>query len=528
MSKQPGLLKIIKKPSFLVSFSIIVFYLLTHLLNLTALPVFADEAIYIRWSQLIIDDWQQYLFFPLNDGKTPLMMWLMVPFQFLFSDQLFAGRMLSVLVGLVQVIEIGFLTKLLGGRKKTTWLAMMLTTILPFWYFHHRMALIDALMTLLLTLTLIGVILISRSKNDKLRTSKTNSLVVITGVLFGLALLTKLPALLFLPLLPIYTLIRKKNIKQHLNFLFKLGFAVSIGLVIFFSLKIHPAFSQLFGRGSDFLFPWREVIFQGRWLSTIKNTPTYLLYFISYMTPSVLILNVYGLFAKKLQKQQHLLILSALIFAAPIILLGKVVYPRYFLPSVIFLTVSAALSIQTIVDVNITREKKVWKKTLASVLLVLLTVNALNASLRFINLSLFSSNQTPFVSADKTQYLHEWSSGHGIKESVEYIQALSQDKRVAVATEGSFGTLPDGILMYLHRRDVNNIYIEGIGFPVKGLTDKFIANSESFDQKLLIVNSHRLEFAKPPETLLIEYCRPDNAPCLQIWDITDFNYDEVD
>src|SRR3989344_497092 len=68
---------------------LLVVYLLLHLPSLTILPVFADEAIYIRWAQLIIDDWRRYLFFPMNDGKTPLFIWLLVPFQFLFSDQLY-------------------------------------------------------------------------------------------------------------------------------------------------------------------------------------------------------------------------------------------------------------------------------------------------------------------------------------------------------------------------------------------------------------------------------------------------------
>ncbi|MBD3279174.1 MAG: hypothetical protein GF390_00500, partial [Candidatus Pacebacteria bacterium] len=92
-----------KQKTLVILIIFIAVYLLTHLYRLTALPVFADEAIYIRWAQLIMDDWQQYLFFAMNDGKTPLHIWLLVPFQYLFTDQLYAGRFLSVLVGLIQV-----------------------------------------------------------------------------------------------------------------------------------------------------------------------------------------------------------------------------------------------------------------------------------------------------------------------------------------------------------------------------------------------------------------------------------------
>jgi hypothetical protein len=68
----------ISKWWLVVGSGIALLYLFTHLWKLTILPVFADESIYIRWAQLIIDDWKQYLFFPLNDGKTPLQMWLMI------------------------------------------------------------------------------------------------------------------------------------------------------------------------------------------------------------------------------------------------------------------------------------------------------------------------------------------------------------------------------------------------------------------------------------------------------------------
>ncbi|MCC6710949.1 MAG: hypothetical protein IT416_01195, partial [Candidatus Pacebacteria bacterium] len=37
-------------------FLVVGIYFLTHITALTLLPVFADEAIYIRWAQLIIDD----------------------------------------------------------------------------------------------------------------------------------------------------------------------------------------------------------------------------------------------------------------------------------------------------------------------------------------------------------------------------------------------------------------------------------------------------------------------------------------
>ena len=75
-------------------------YLLTRLINLTNLPVFADEAIYIRWAQVMRSE-PSLRFLPLSDGKQPLFMWLIIPALKIFSDPLFAGRMISLGSGLL-------------------------------------------------------------------------------------------------------------------------------------------------------------------------------------------------------------------------------------------------------------------------------------------------------------------------------------------------------------------------------------------------------------------------------------------
>jgi len=441
----------------------------------------------------------------MNDGKTPLLMWLMVPTQFLLSNQLLAARLVAVLIGLGQILSLGYLTKLLGGKKQTTWLVMILCSILPFWFFHHRMALTDGLLGLGMTLTAIGVVQIVNHKQKKLW-------VGLTALFFGLSLWSKLPAVLLIPSLFIYPWIKQTKINHKVKQIIRIGIATVGGLAIFFSLRLHPVFSQIFSRGSDFLYPWQEVVLQGKWQNTIISIPNYISYFGAYLTWPVLLLNIVGQFIPDLKKRriQHVLLLSAIIFAGPIALLGKVVYPRYLFPASIFLTISAALMIQELF------EKKLLQKILGGILVLCIGL----ASSRFIYFSLTDVAKTPFVSSDKEQYLYEWSSGYGIKESVDYIKEQSKNKTVAVATEGSFGTLPDGILMYFHRQNVDNIYVEGVGFPVRGVTEKFEEKALSFDQILLVVNSHRLEMKVPAEDLLQEYCRPDNAPCLQIWDIT--------
>src|SRR3989338_2009720 len=89
----------IKNPQLVVIALIIAGYLATRLTNLTTLPIFTDEAIYIRWGQIGLRD-ASHRFLSLEDGKQPLFVWLMYPMLKIFSDPLIAGRMVSVMAGL--------------------------------------------------------------------------------------------------------------------------------------------------------------------------------------------------------------------------------------------------------------------------------------------------------------------------------------------------------------------------------------------------------------------------------------------
>jgi predicted membrane-bound mannosyltransferase len=82
----------------LLGILIIILGILLRLLNLNSLPVFADEAIYVRWSQVMQAE-PGLRFLPLSDGKQPLYMWLTIPFLKLVTDPLLAGRVLTALSG---------------------------------------------------------------------------------------------------------------------------------------------------------------------------------------------------------------------------------------------------------------------------------------------------------------------------------------------------------------------------------------------------------------------------------------------
>ncbi|MFH2118126.1 MAG: glycosyltransferase family 39 protein, partial [Candidatus Paceibacterota bacterium] len=447
-----------------------------------------------------------------------LFIWLTVGTLKIFSDPLLAGRMISVLAGLIQVWTTALIVKKLGGKRIAITFTALAIIGLPFWFFHHRMALIDGLLVTLLSLSVNSLLTASLIKSKRWKST------IWAGLFFGLALLTKLSALLFVPiLLLIPWLIKPKKTTRALALSWSAG-ALLIGLLVFLSLKIQPAFGQLFNRGNDFLYPLSEVLAAKVWPIAFANGRHVWQVLNAYLTWPILILPILGLWQARWRRKHFILLLATLGFLGPIIILSKVLYPRYLLPAALPLTISAALAFE---QFFLTTQKLI-KKPLSFFIRVSILVFGVtlisSKALEFALISWQNPDYLPLTALDRSQYLEAWSSGNGIKETTDYLLMTTQEHTVAVATEGFFGTLPDGVLMYLHNQDVTNILVEGIGQPVHEIPDSFAQKAQHFEQVWLVVNSHRqmmhLTTNRSDVTLLNEYCRINEAPCLQVWDIT--------
>src|SRR3989344_8601151 len=115
----------------LVGILILVAGILLRVINLTILPVFADEAIYIRWSQIMINE-PTLRFLPMSDGKQPLFMWVLMFLVNRFSDPLFIGRLVSVISGLGTMIGLFLLTYILFKNKVVSLATTAIWAISPY------------------------------------------------------------------------------------------------------------------------------------------------------------------------------------------------------------------------------------------------------------------------------------------------------------------------------------------------------------------------------------------------------------
>lgn len=511
-----------------------------HLLSLTKLPIFSDEAIYLRWAQLIISEPFRYLFFSLNDGKTPLFIWQLVGALSFPGNPLWLGRITSVMGGMVLALILVRIAKLLGLGRAGQLTAATLVSWLPFWYFHHQMALMDGWLVVWIAAAWWGTISLIRqletTEKPPLALSVTANVihelklpailvrVVLTSVCIWAALMTKLPAVLALLALVITPLfvVPKWSLSSRKDVVSVVVSWVAIGggLLLFGLFAVVPGFPALFTRGNDFLLPLPAFI-EGGWQGTVPSLPTYLGYFVTYLGASTLLLALIGLLSSRWRRLTLGLWISAMLFFIPIWFLGKMVYPRYLLPSALWVTMAAAIGVQELWRWS-TQVHIPLKKRRASRLLLLLIICSLGLTTTpFIGWSMVNPDNLPFVDSDRGQYLTKWSSGQGILPVYSLMQQWSinhPQQQLVVATEGRFGTLPDGLLVYNFRHPLPNVWIEGTEeVPVGHLRGKLLERAQQADEIWLVVNSDRVSLPAGTGSLLSEFCRPAGTTCLQLW-----------
>lgn len=459
--------KIITKKNILFFLLLLGFYFFSRIYQLTKLPIFADEAIYIRWSQIMRTE-PTLRFVPLQDGKQPLFMWLTIPFLKFFPDPLLAGRMVSVFSGLATLLGVGILTFLLFSQINLAFLAMAFYILTPFCFFFDRMALVDSLLAGFGIWTFIFAFLLAKEKRL--------DLALILGMILGGAFLTKSPALFFLIMVPILVLglnFKKKTFKKDFfKLLILLGVSSFLALAIYNILRLGPDFQMIAVRNKDYVWPAAEIL-KHPWDPLKPHLGDIFRYYWSYLTPVLFILGTAGLVL--VFKDFNFLAL-AFWWLLPLMAqagMAKVFTARYILfgiPVFLVLAISA-----------FKRLKMKIKKAIVFLFLAF--------SLHF-NFNLWRDPaQAPLPRDERAGYLQDWTAGQGIKEISDYLKGLPRDKGIVVGTEGYFGTLPDGLQIYLQGE--KDITVFGVGQPMVVLSKELINARDFGNDVFLVVNQSR-------------------------------------
>lgn len=467
-------------------FGLLVVYGLTRLVNLAGLPIFTDEAIYIRWSQIGSRD-ANWRFISLVDGKQPLFTWVMMVLLRFISEPLIAGRLVSVLAGAASLIGIWFLAHELFQNRKISFFSSILYLVIPFSLFYDRMALYDSLVgTFYIWNLYLAILLVRRQQLD---------IALILGLTLGAGMLNKSSGFLSLYLLPSTLLLfdfkGRQRFRRLVKWLGLIFLAALLSQAVYSVLRLSPFFHMVAQKDSVFVYPLSEWLthpfnfFEGN-LRGLFDWLT------NYLTKPIFVVAMLPLFF--LRGKTSAKILLYIWWLAPFIalaLFGKVLYPRFILFMSMPLLVLAAVSIAWV-------SRRLGMSVLGLAAYLVLFWPSLYTDYFIITNPLYA----PIPFADRGQYIDNWPAGWGVKEVNAFLQEQTKNGKIAVYTEGTFGLLPYALEIY--QVDNPNIKIQGIwpipqDLPLQMQTDALVMPT------YFVLNQTQEAPLDWPLTLLSEY-----------------------
>ena len=431
----------------LIAFGLAALYFFMRLTNLTKLPIFTDEAIYIRWSQIGSRD-ANWRFISLVDGKQPLFTWIMMGLLRVIKDPLFAGRLVSVFAGFGTTIGMWFVTWELFKNKKIAFVSSLLYILIPFGLMYDRMALYDSLSAAISIWSLYLAIRLAREVRL--------DVALLLGISLGFGVLNKSDGFLILYMLPgtliLFDWMKKDKMKRLMRWVGLAFISAVICEVMYSILRLSPLYAMVGQKDAVFVYTFRQ------WLThpfnfLVGNLHGLFDWAIHYLTwPLYLIAIISGLTLWSKPREKLLLLgwWFAPFFA--LALDGRVLYPRFILFMVLPLMILAAVGVVWVWDHF---HGSIWRW----VLILLLFFVSMYTDFYIITNPLYA----PIPEADAGQYINDWPSGWGIPQVNAYLAGEAAKGKVTVYTDGTFGLLPYAIEIYLV--DNPNMKIIGL-YPI--------------------------------------------------------------
>lgn len=436
-----------------------IIFIATRLYSILSLPIFTDEAIYIRWSQIARFD-ASWRFISLTDGKQPSFVWLTMAVMRFVEDPLLAGRLVSVGAGLASMLGLFFL-----GRElfRNTWVGVVsasLYVIFPMALVYDRMALYESLVSMFTVWSLYLEVLLVR----KLRLD----MALLLGMVAGGGVLTKTSAFFSIYLLPATLLLftfGKDWRVRFVKWLFLAFLSVAATYAYYSILRLSPFFHIINEKNSIFVYPFHDWL--GHPLEFFKgNLLGQWDWFVTYTTWPIIGLIGGSFFVFKQYMKEKLLLL--IWFAAPFValaLFGRVLYPRFIFFMILPLLPLASLSLVFMYE-------RIKRPLIRTILYVLLTFLILRAD--YYILTDFARAPIPY--SDLEQYVNSWPAGGGIREIVAFITDQASRGKIYVASEGTFGSLPTyAVEIYLG--DNKNVEKRGIWPIPEKIPDDLVEKS---------------------------------------------------
>jgi 4-amino-4-deoxy-L-arabinose transferase-like glycosyltransferase len=515
MSEPPTTSTLPRSSIVVLTFVLMLLYILIRLPGTMALPIFGDEAIYIRWADLLR---QGYPWACLVDPKPPLHFWLMALPLGWAADPLAAGRGVSIVAGLLTIpaalalcVEIGYLirepaqsagTKTLptpGGRSLGLIFAMLLI-FCPFLAFYQRMALADGLFVLEMVVALWLSLRWARGVAGNTARRGLTANTVLLGVVMAAAMLTRQGVSYVLWGMPVVALLLhcrsagtwRRVVRGSLS----LGAALALALVLWSPYLVANLDGYVTDARAEYVIAHphdpvpsnltlqlgelkRRILYQGHFTETkdraalaLRNvrltfgcawTPPVAAgqdqaepgWFWLYLTPGVYAAGLLGIVWLAVRRQWavlgFLLVWLALMLG-PIVLLSAVLRSRYTLAGAIPLLLAAAYLIVDLLGLVFSLGLPgVIRWSMAGILLA----GAGILPIRELNRQNHDWKHQTLTAAgpfpDRYQYITGWTAGLASQRTIEFIRLMARDMPLVVITDDGWGTPSDALWVYLSR-----------------------------------------------------------------------------
>ncbi len=484
----------------LTTLGLLASYLALRLTNLMSLPLFTDEAIYTRWSQIARFD-PNWRFISLTDGKQPMFVWWDMIFMRFTQDPLLAGRLVSVVCGVLTIVGLYFLGREIFKNKWVGLLSASLYILFPFALVYDRMALYD---TMVGTFTVWSLyLLILQARNPRAWVA------FLLGLVLGGGMLTKTSANFSWYLLPatvvLFDFKAKDKWKKFGRWVAFSLLAIVLANMYYMVLRLSPFFHTIADKNSVFVYPLNEWLLHP-WEFFSGNLSGLWDWFSTYFTYPVLALLIGGLFVyKKFLKEKFVLIVYFVIPFLLLALFGRTIYPRFIFFMTLPLLPIVALFLLWLYEY--VKKFPVW-------IFCVIIFFALWIRADYLILTDFS--HAPIAKSDLSQYINDWPAGGGITETIAYLGNQAKNKKIYVASEGTFGSLPTyAVEIYLG--DNKNIEKRGI-WPVDDQIPQDLL------EKAKVMNTYMIFYQIPtkplwPLQLIAEYKKGAGSVTLRLYKV---------
>jgi hypothetical protein len=378
----------------------------SRLFQLTLLPMFIDEAIYLHWAHRLTSEGR--LWRPLADGKSlqVVLLSLVVPWV---RDPLYWGRFLSVVAGGGGMLAAWALGRCLHDARAGVFAAALYVAC-PFALFHDRMVLADVFLSTAAALTLLAGIALAQAPSRRL------------GILLGLAMagcaLAKIPGLLAWtsPALAASLLPRRPGTLRALVLAYVVATTiVALPVAYFFLHSAQVQEQALLGDDEEA----RPALVAG-------NVATVAGWLWTYWTPgvsAVALVSLVGAFWRR-DGTGMLLGTAAAIPIAAFALLSRAWFPRYVffstIPALVLVAIAASRFVGQTRD--LARRHGNWIGLAATALVAL---GLLWPAVEFDHRLLSDPASAPFPDVDRFQYVDGWTAGFGRTETAAWLRGAA-------------------------------------------------------------------------------------------------------